>query len=145
MMGFTLQHRSGSKSLMDFFVKTVTLGTNASKYPPSALAANCQALQTIFRPIGEKFMIGLINGFASGLPSSRCSDAGVVTVSLRTMFGAETERWLYAALMALPQPRFTDEVKERCMRELVAATDPQTAAREVGQTLRQIASTPETR
>ena len=142
MMGFTLQHRNGSKSLMDFFVKTVTLGTDASKYPPEALSANGQALQAIFRPIGERIMVGLIHGFASGLPTSRCNDAGVFIVSLRSLFGNEVQPWFYAALMALPQPRFADEVKQRCMQGLLAANNPQTASREVGATLRQISSTP---
>ena len=50
--GFCLQHKEGSRSLMDFYSKLLTLGTDAAKYSPEVLAANQQALLPVTTPTG---------------------------------------------------------------------------------------------
>ena len=58
-------------------------------------------------------MVQLLGGVAGGMPASRCREGGQVVFALRGLFGEETGPWFFAALTALPSPRFSDECKQR--------------------------------
>ena len=121
MKGFSLQHREGTKSLLDFFEKALMLGCDEQRYG-AAVAAQRAVVQGVFRPVGQAFVVGLVHGVAGDLPSTRCREAGYVLFSLRQCFGAELDAWYFAALSALGAP-FTDVMKQDYMARLTAAAD----------------------
>ena len=121
MKGFSLQHREGTKSLLDFFEKALMLGCDEQRYG-AAVAAQRAVVQGVFRPVGQAFVVGLVHGVAGELPSTRCREAGYVLFSLRQCFGAEMDAWYFAALSALGAP-FTDVMKQDYMARLTAAAD----------------------
>ena len=84
MRGLSLGHRDASKALLGFFAKSFALGSDTARYQ-AAVGENRAALQAVFGPFAEAFIVGLLGGVAGGLPHSRCREAGSIFCSLRVV------------------------------------------------------------
>jgi transportin-3 len=127
MRGLGCEHKQATRSLLDFFDRALSLGADEHRHGAEVIAAQRPAIQAVFRPIGEQFVVSLLQGVAGGLPYDRCREAGVVLFSLRKCFaspsGCEADAWIFAALSALPPANYTDAMKQEYMARLQGAAD----------------------
>eukprot|EP01051_Picozoa_sp_SAG22_P013917 SAG22_NODE_1618_length_3971_cov_2.707645_5_plen_211_part_00 len=122
MRGLSLGHHDASKALLSFFAKSAALGSDVRRHGAEAVAHNKAALQGIFGPFAEAFVVGLLAGVAGGLPHSRCREVGTIMHALRSVFEAQMDAWWYSGIAALgPPTRYPDELKQRYMAELQSA------------------------